>query len=68
MTILSTDVEAALASDPAARAAEDPQKRAAAAYKAAKPLVPPKYQLADTSKLTAEVQTRSNTFNFDLTD
>jgi hypothetical protein len=68
VTITSTDVEAALANDPAAKAAEDPQKRAAAAYKAAKHLIPPKYQLAETSKLTAEVQTHSNTFDFPLTD
>jgi hypothetical protein len=68
VTVTSTDIEAALANDPAAKAAEDPQKRAAAAYRAAKHLVPPKYQLADTSKLTAEVKPQSNTSDFALTD
>jgi hypothetical protein len=35
---------------------------------AAKNLVPAKYQLADTSKLTAKVNAKPNTINFDLTD
>jgi hypothetical protein len=38
------------------------------ATKSAKPLVPSKYSLADTSGLTAEVKAQSNTFDFPLTD
>ena len=40
----------------------------AKAVKNAKPLVPAKYSLAETSGLTAEVKAQSNTVNFDLTD
>jgi len=40
----------------------------AKAAKNAKPLVPAKYSLADTSGLTAEVKAQSNKVNFDLTD
>ncbi|QDV35293.1 hypothetical protein [Tautonia plasticadhaerens] len=36
------------------------------ANQAAVPLIPPKYQLADTSGLTAEVEEGSNELNFDL--
>jgi hypothetical protein len=68
VTIMSKDFESALASDPRARNAEDPQKQAHFANKVAKSLIPAKYQLADTSTLTATVEAHSNTFNFDLTD
>ncbi len=40
----------------------------AKAAKNAKKLVPSKYNLTDTSGLTAEVKPQSNHFNFDLTD
>src|SRR5262249_23682749 len=36
------------------------------ALKSEKPVVPAKYQLAETSSLTAEVKEQSNTLNFDL--
>jgi len=68
VTVVSKDFDAALASDPAARNAEDPQKRSHAANRVAKSLVPARYQLADTSGLTADVEPRSNTFNFTLID
>jgi hypothetical protein len=38
------------------------------ATKNAKNLVPPKYKLADTSDLKAEVKAETNTLNFDLKD
>jgi hypothetical protein len=38
------------------------------AQKAAKNLVPPKYKLADTTDLTAEVKAEANTFKFELKD
>jgi len=38
------------------------------ALKAAKNLIPAKYQLTDTSGLKRTVEAKSNTFNFDLTD
>ena len=68
VTIVSRDFAAALANDPRARNAEDPQKQAHFANKVAKSLIPAKYQLADTSKLTATVETHSNSFDFELTD
>ena len=68
VTVVSKDFDAALANDPLAKAAEDPQKQAHFANKVAKSLVPAKYQLADTSGLTATVEAHSNTINFDLTD
>ncbi len=40
----------------------------AKSVKAAKKLVPSKYNLADTSDLSAEVKPQSNTFDFDLKD
>jgi len=40
----------------------------AKAVKAAKPLVPSKYSLVDTSGLTAEVKAQSNTIPFELKD
>jgi hypothetical protein len=36
--------------------------------RAAKPLIPPKYQAAETSGLSEEVKEQSNTFNFELAD
>lgn len=38
------------------------------ANKAAKPLIPPKYQTAETSGLEKEVKEESNKFDFELTD
>jgi len=38
------------------------------AARKAKPLVPTKYAIPDTSGLKATVEAKSNTFNFDLTD
>jgi len=38
------------------------------AEKAAKSLIPKKYERSDTSGLTAKVEQKSNTINFDLTD
>lgn len=68
VTIMSKDFDAAIASDPRAKNAEDPQKQAHFANKVAKNLVPAKYQLADTSTLTATVEARSNRLDFDLVD
>lgn len=39
-----------------------------AATQSAKKLVPAKYELVETSGLTAEVEEKSNTFDFELTD
>jgi hypothetical protein len=38
------------------------------ATRSAKPLIPPKYQVVDTSGLSAEVKQESNTFDFKLVD
>jgi hypothetical protein len=68
VTVVSKDLDEALASNPQVQKAEDPQKQAHALNKVAKSLVPVKYQLADTSGLTAEVKTSSNRIDFELTD
>jgi hypothetical protein len=44
------------------------QQEIAEATAKAKPLVPPKYQLPETGKLTATVKAEPNTINFTLTD
>lgn len=44
------------------------QLEIAKATKAAKNLIPAKYQLTETSQLTATVKEQSNTFDFDLKD
>lgn len=68
VTITSVDIDSTKLKEIAKGGQFHHDKSFLEANKSAKQLVPSKYSLADTSKLTAKVEAKSNSIDFDLTD
>ena len=67
VTVISKDLDPSQVEVPPGKSARNPAY-VRKALKAAKSLVPKKYEDRTTSPLTAEVKPQSNSFTFELTD
>jgi hypothetical protein len=68
VTVIARDMDTSKLKEVAKGGQFHHDKEFAKAVSSAKPLVPSKYSLIDTSGLTAEVKAQSNPISFDLTD